>query len=123
MAALLHGIPVLPVGDMRQALEFYTSKLGFSETFRDNPDAPNYAGLKRDNVYVHLASVGGGLAKTVAEQTMVRFVVDDVDRLYEELKKHEGVIHPNGALQTKPWGTREFAVLDPTGVCITFYAT
>jgi uncharacterized glyoxalase superfamily protein PhnB len=53
----------------------------------------------------------------------VRFVVDDVDALYAELKKHKNVIHPNGALETKPWGTREFGVLDPTGVCITFYAS
>ncbi len=33
----------------------------------------------------------------------------------------QGVIHPNGPLDTKPWGTKEFGVLDPTGVCITFY--
>ena len=29
-------------------------------------------------------------------------------------------IHPNGKLETKPWGFKEFAVLDPGGLCIHF---
>jgi hypothetical protein len=29
-------------------------------------------------------------------------------------------VHPNGALQTKPWGTKEFGAIDPNGVCVTF---
>jgi hypothetical protein len=29
-------------------------------------------------------------------------------------------VHPNGPLQTKPWGTKEFAAIDPNGVCVTF---
>ena len=55
---------------------------------------------------------------------------DDVDatlafyerhrRLYEEYQA-KGVIHPNGRLDEKLWGTKEFGGLDPTGVCITFY--
>jgi hypothetical protein len=28
-------------------------------------------------------------------------------------------VHPNGALQTKPW-TKEFGAIDPNGVCVTF---
>ncbi len=59
-------------------------------------------------------------AKAIAAQTMVRFVVKNVEALYNEIKD-SGAVHPNGALQTKPWGTREFTVLDLDGVCITFY--
>jgi hypothetical protein len=29
-------------------------------------------------------------------------------------------VHPDGALQTKPWGTKEFGAVDPNGVCVTF---
>ena len=121
MAALIKGIPVLPVEDMSATLSFYKEKLGFSEQFRDNDEAPGYVGLKRDSVEIHLSNVGGGLARTVASQTMARFTVEDVDGLYGEYSKHDGVIHPNGKLQQKPWGTREFGVLDPSGVCLTFY--
>lgn len=121
MAALLKGIPVLPVEDFNATLSFYKDKLGFSETFRDDSDAPGYVGLKRDDVELHLTGVGGGLARTVAEQTMARFLVGDVEKLYAEYEKQENVIHPNGKLQQKPWGTQEFGVVDPSGVCLTFY--
>jgi len=29
-------------------------------------------------------------------------------------------IHPNGSLQTKPWGHKEFALLDPDSNLFTF---
>jgi hypothetical protein len=29
-------------------------------------------------------------------------------------------IHPNGALETKAWGQREFALLDPDNNLLTF---
>lgn len=29
-------------------------------------------------------------------------------------------IHPNGGLETKPWGMKEFAVLDPDHNLITY---
>ncbi|MCB9895242.1 MAG: VOC family protein [Planctomycetes bacterium] len=116
MAALLKGIPVLPAGDLNQTLSFYKEKLGFSQTFQMD----GYAGLKRDNVELHFTAVPADVAKVVAEQTMCRFNVKDVDGLYNEYQKHDGVIHPNGAIADKPWGSREFAVLDPSGVCLTF---
>lgn len=122
MAALLKGIPVLPVEDFNATLSFYKDKLGFSETFRDSDETPGYVGLKRDDVEVHLSSVPGDLARTVAQQTMARFLVGDVEKLYAEYEKHDNVIHPNGKLQQKPWGTHEFGVLDPSGVCLTFYS-
>jgi hypothetical protein len=35
------------------------------------------------------------------------------------LEKNAG-IHPAGALQTKPWGQQEFAMLDPDNNLLTF---
>ncbi|MBX3460988.1 MAG: VOC family protein [Planctomycetes bacterium] len=120
MAANLEkGIPVLPADDVEATAAFYRDKLGFTEAFRDATPA-SYVGMRRDEVEVHFAGVTGGIARTIGEQTMCRFVVDDVDQLYAEYKQHD-VIHPNGHLQNKPWGTREFGVIDPTGVCLTFY--
>jgi uncharacterized glyoxalase superfamily protein PhnB len=120
MAANLEkGIPVLPAGDVEATAVFYRDKLGFKEAFRDATPA-QYIGMRRDKVEVHFAGLPAAMAKTIGDQTMCRFVVDDVDALYDEYKKHE-VIHPNGDLATKPWGTREVGVIDPTGVCLTFY--
>jgi hypothetical protein len=39
--------------------------------------------------------------------------------LYAEYQERGGKVHPNGPLQTKPWGTKEFAAVDPNGVCMT----
>lgn len=114
------GVPVLPAASVDDSIAFYRDKLGFAETFRDATPA-SYAGMARDGVGFHLASVPAELARTIGMQTMCRFQVADIDALYEEYKRHE-VIHPNGPLQTKPWGTREFGVIDPCGVCLTFYA-
>jgi uncharacterized glyoxalase superfamily protein PhnB len=40
--------------------------------------------------------------------------------MYDEYQKRGGKVHPNGPLKTQPWGTREFAAIDPNGVCVTF---
>jgi hypothetical protein len=45
--------------------------------------------------------------------------VTEIDQLFAELETR-GVIHPNARLETKPWGSREFAVLDLDGNLITF---
>jgi len=45
--------------------------------------------------------------------------VQDIDALYAEMEP-KGVVHPNGWLQKKPWGVREFGVLDGDRSLITF---
>ena len=46
--------PVIPVRDVAKAVDQYVNKLGFSLLFQDDPDKPMYAGIKRDNVELHL---------------------------------------------------------------------
>jgi len=60
------------------------------------------------------------LARQIGDQTMVRIAVNGIDAFYAEYQQRGGKVHPNGALQTKPWGSREFAAIDPNGVCVTF---
>jgi hypothetical protein len=38
--------------------------------------------------------------------------VEGIAVLYDEYRP-KGVIHPNGALETKPWGAKEFTVCEP----------
>jgi len=45
--------------------------------------------------------------------------VAGIDELFNELNG-QGVVHPNAPLQNKPWGSREFRVLDEDGNLITF---
>ena len=119
-AAIKSAIRVLPASDVEQSLKWWTEICGFSETFRD-ATPPTYAGLSRGDSHLHIAGMDDkALARTVADQTMVRFAVVGIDKLYDEFQSRGGKVHPNGALQTKPWGTKEFTAIDPAGVCVTF---
>jgi uncharacterized glyoxalase superfamily protein PhnB len=114
------AIPVLPAADTMQSLKWWTEVCGFNETFRDGTP-PTYAGVKRDEAYLHIAGMDdAALARKVGNQTMVRLVVKGVEALYAEYQQRGGKVHPNGPLQTKPWGTKEFGAIDPNGVCVTF---
>ena len=42
-----------------------------------------------------------------------------MDRLYVELDA-QGVVHPSAPIEDKPWGSREFGILDPDGNLVTF---
>ena len=39
---------------------------------------------------------------------------------HRSMLDNEIEIHPNGALQNKPWGQKEFALLDPDSNLLTF---
>jgi predicted enzyme related to lactoylglutathione lyase len=114
------AVPILPAADLAKSLAWWTKVCGFSEDFRD-ATPPNYAGISRNGASLHLSRMSDPhFARTVGDQTMVRIVVDDVAAMYAEYQQRGGEVHPNGALQKKPWGTTEFGAIDPNGVCVTF---
>jgi uncharacterized glyoxalase superfamily protein PhnB len=122
-ASICSVVPVLPAADVAVSLAWWVEVCGFAESFRHG-DPPEYVGITRDGVSVHLALVSGPeLARSVGEQTMVRIVVADVAAMHAEYCERGGVVHPNGPLETKPWGTREFGAIDPNGVCVTFVSS
>ncbi|GAB1453064.1 hypothetical protein MASR2M47_31200 [Draconibacterium sp.] len=41
-------------------------------------------------------------------------------QLYNSLVDKKTAIHPNGKLETKPWGQKEFSILDPDNNLLTF---
>lgn len=45
---------------------------------------------------------------------------DDIDSLYQRYVDGKVAIHPNGNLQLKPWGQKEFSLLDPDHNLLTF---
>ena len=121
MEPIIKGaIPILPAADTTESLSWWTDICGFKETFRD-ATPPRYAGIHRGEAHLHIAGMDDkALARTVGDQTMVRIRVNDVEAMYAEFQRHGGKVHPNGPLQTKPWGTKEFGAIDPNGVCVTF---
>lgn len=111
--------PVLPSRDVRAAIDFYTTRFGFTLAFQDSPDEPRYAALVRDNVELDVQWHDPAEWERV-ERSMLRFVVSDVDALFDEYKDKD-VFHDGTALRNTAWGTREFSLLDPDRNGLTFY--
>jgi uncharacterized glyoxalase superfamily protein PhnB len=119
-ATIKHAIPILPAGNTAESLKWWTEICGFTETFRD-ATPPHYAGIQRGGAELHISGMGDkALARKVGEQTMLRLAVTGIEDLYVEYQKRGGKVHPNGSLHRKPWGRKEFAAIDPNGVCVTF---
>ena len=127
---LNYAIPVLPVTHMIQSLDFYRDQLGFTIVHHDN----DFAIIRRNAVEIHLWETSDQSWRNRTEEPLVvtgtesfiagtascRIGVDHIDALHQEYAQHP-VIHPNGTLSNKPWGTREFAVLDPDKNLLTFF--
>lgn len=112
--------PVLPVRDVAAAIRFYRDRLGFTALFQDDPDQPRYAVVRRDAVELHLQWHNPTDFRDAVDTLMLRFVIDDVDALFEEYKTQD-VFHARTDLRDTPWGTREFAFFDPDSNGLTFY--
>jgi len=46
-----------------------------------------------------------------------------IDDLFQTFVKNRVAIHPNGHLKVKPWGQKEFSILDPDHNLLTFGQT
>ena len=107
---------------MKAALAFYEHKLGFIATYK--ADDLSMVILRRNEVEIILQDSDD---PHTASQTSLRIQLSGVDALYDEyqaqaiapFQQNDGA--GLGSLKMTPWGTREFAVRDLAGVCITFY--
>lgn len=107
-------VPILASLNITKTIQFYCSVFGFTKVYEE----PTVYGIvQRDAVQIHFWAC---LEKHIAENTGCRINVREIDALYDEYQS-KGVIHPKSPLQEKPWGTREFGVLDEDGNLITFF--
>jgi catechol 2,3-dioxygenase-like lactoylglutathione lyase family enzyme len=110
--------PVLMVRDVAASVRFY-SRLGFELIFEDAPSAPKYAGIRRDDVELHLQWHDESAWSRRGDRPVLRVVVDDVDGLSKELA---GLVDVHRTeVRDTPWGTREFHVRDPDENGLQFY--
>ena len=108
-------VPIVPAGpDMAAALAFYVGKLGFSTTVTGEP--PSTLVVSRGPAQLILQRTEDAYW---ASQTTVRFRVSDVDALHAEIRA-QGVARITEIME-QPWGTREFHLIEPFGVCLHFY--
>ncbi|WP_411894665.1 bleomycin resistance protein [Winogradskyella sp. A2] len=121
MTGFLKAIhPILPVKNVNEALGYYCDKLGFMIAFKDPTDPNGYAGVKRDNIEIHLQWHDEKEWVAGLDRPMLRIYVDNIEALFEEYST-KNVFHKNTSLKEMPWGTKEFAFYDLYGNGLTFY--
>ncbi len=108
--------PKLPMRDKNVTREFYINKLGFKEF--GNADFDGYLMLEKDQIQIHFFEFKDLDPKENYGQVYIR--TDHINAFYQSLLDNKTRIHPNGALEIKPWGQKEFAVLDPDNNLLTF---
>jgi uncharacterized glyoxalase superfamily protein PhnB len=99
--------PILSVGDLRGAVDYYTKALGFELGFMWG-DPPNTAGVNLGRVSIHLS-----LGTPNPQGASVYFVVGDADELFA-FQQANGA-HVVTPPTDQPWGLREYKVRDRDG--------
>ena len=113
---LTHIHPKLPMRNKTSTRDFYTNKLDFQEF--GITDFDGYLILQKDSIQIHFFEFKELDPKENYGQVYIR--TDDIDKFYQSLLNKKTSIHPNGYLQIKPWGQKEFALLDPDNNLLTF---
>lgn len=106
--------PKLPMRSKSATRHFYINQLGFQEI----GDYDGYLMVQKDKIEIHFFEFKDLDPKENYGQVYIR--TNDIEGLYKSMLDREAEIHPNGALQTKPWGQKEFAMLDPDSNLLTF---
>ncbi len=113
---LTHVHPKLPMRGRAATVAFYVDKLGFHVFL--NEDDEGYLMVEKDNIQIHFFEF-----KTLDPEDnygQIYLRTDDIERLYQSCSDQNVSIHPNGKLQVKPWGQKEFSLLDPDNNLLTF---
>ncbi len=108
--------PKLPMRNKSVTKDFYINKLGFKEF--GNPDYDGYLMVVKDNIQIHFFEFKELDPKENYGQVYIR--TNDIDNLYRSFLDNNTEIHPNGRIETKPWGQKEFSMLDPDSNLLTF---
>jgi catechol 2,3-dioxygenase-like lactoylglutathione lyase family enzyme len=103
---------ILDVADLAASIEFYTSKLGFSLDFADEP--PRFAGVSfGDNAQLFLERGTPG-----PRGCGLYYVVNNADAMCDRCRSAGVKIITEPA--DRDYGLRDFGIQDPDGYYITF---
>jgi len=111
--------PKLPMRDIAITKDYYVNKLGF-DVFGGS-DFEGYLMVYKDNIQIHFFEFKGLIPEENYGQVYIR--TDNIDDDYRTLLENNVLIHPNGHLESKSWGQREFSLLDPDNNVLTFGVT
>ncbi|WP_090297636.1 bleomycin resistance protein [Flagellimonas zhangzhouensis] len=108
--------PKLPMRNKTVTLEFYKNQLGF-RVF-GSADFDGYLMMEKDQIQIHFFEFKSIDPKENYGQVYIR--TDNINELYQSFLDTKTSIHPDGRLEIKPWGQKEFSILDPDNNLLTF---
>jgi hypothetical protein len=108
-------IPRLPAKDLEQTRVFFEKHLQFTT----EGVFPEYLIMEKGEIELHFFQFAD--LDPLSNYAMVYLRMDEgIEEFYADLLRRNVPIHPNGPLETKAWGMKEFAVLDPNNTLLTF---
>ncbi|UQB69433.1 bleomycin resistance protein [Epilithonimonas zeae] len=107
-------IPKLPFIDKEKTLQYYQN-LGFEFP----ADYGQYLIAVYNNSELHFFEFES-LIPEKSDFMLYLKISNNIDKFYQQIQDKGIAIHPNGSLETKPWGMREFSLIDPNGTLLTF---
>lgn len=110
-------IPQIFYSDIRCGLHLFVDCLGFRVLHADKPPMRPFYVIERDGVTLLLVEDEVFAEK---DRPQLRLETDDIETLHAEIKgKKMDLFHHNlPEIKLQPWGLKEFALLDESGVCV-----
>jgi len=108
-------IPRLPAINLEETQSYFEKALGFAPISR----YPEYLIMRSGKTELHFFEFKDLDPLTNYSMIYIR-VPSEIEKLYGKLSESGARIHPNGHLEIKPWGIKEFAILDPNHTLLTF---
>jgi len=108
--------PKLPMRDKAVTRNYYIHTLGFRES--GSADFESYLMVEKDQIQIHFFEFKELNPAENYGQVYIR--TNNIEALYKGMIDQNISIHPAGHLQTKPWGQKEFSLLDPDNNLLTF---
>ena len=107
MARMTKGVPVVSAENTEATGAWYRDHLGFEVVHNE----PGWTIVERDGIGVHFQE---------PRREAFRIRVEGIDELYEQCLA-ENIVHPNAPLEEKPWGARQFGVVEGDGNQLTYF--
>lgn len=111
--------PKLPMRNKAVTKAYYVDQLAFRVI--GDAEYDDYLMVEKENVQLHFFLFKELNPLENYGQIYIR--TDDIGSLYQFMLDRKVPIHPNGTLQSRPWGQREFHLLDPDHNLLTFGQT
>jgi hypothetical protein len=108
--------PKLPMRNKKITIAYYIHKLGFKAVGIAEYD--DYLMIQKDQIQIHFFMFKELNPKENYGQVYIR--TTNIDLVYKSFLENDINIHPNGQLEEKPWGQKEFSILDPDHNLLTF---